>query len=51
MEGDLLLKDGTFVSRYEAPKDWVVNSPNATLGFGIYAKFFIECVDISDEID
>ena len=51
MEGDLMLKDGTFVSRYEHPKDWVLNAPNANLGFNMYAKFFVECVDLSDETE
>ena len=25
LEGNLLLKDGTFVSRYETPKEWINN--------------------------
>ena len=45
LEGNLLLKDGNFVSRYEEPKEWVKNAPNATLGYGFYAKTFVECVD------
>ena len=45
LEGNLLLKDGTFVSRYEAPKEWIKNAPNAILGFGFYAKPFVECPD------
>ena len=45
LEGNLMLKDGTFVSRYEAPKEWIKNAPNATLGFGFYAKTFVECPD------
>ena len=45
LEGNLLLKDGTFVSRYETPKEWIKNAPNATLGYGFYAKTFVECVD------
>ena len=45
LEGNLLLKDGTFVSRYETPKEWIKNAPNAILGFGFYAKEFVECVD------
>ena len=45
LEGNLMLKDGTFVSRYETPKEWIKKAPNATLGFGFYAKTFVECVD------
>ena len=45
LEGNLLLKDGTFVSRYETPKEWIKNAPNAILGFGFYAKEFVECED------
>tara|TARA_Y100001951_G_C11282445_1_gene266319 strand:- start:740 stop:1165 length:426 start_codon:yes stop_codon:yes gene_type:complete len=45
LEGNLLLKDGTFVSRYETPKEWIKNAPNAILGFKFYAKEFLECPD------
>ena len=45
LEGNLLLKDGNFVSRYETPKEWIKNAPNAILGFGFYAKQFVECPD------
>ena len=45
LEGNLMLKDGTFVSRYEAPKEWIKNAPDAILGFKYYAKTFVECVD------
>jgi hypothetical protein len=45
LEGNLMLKDGTFVSRYEVPKEWIKNAPNAILGFGFYAKTFVECPD------
>ena len=45
MEGDLMLKDNTFVSRYESPKDWILNIPNAILGFNLYGKYFMETID------
>jgi len=45
MEGDLMLKDHTFVSRYESPKDWILNIPNAILGFNLYGKYFMETID------
>ena len=45
LEGNLMLKDGTFVSRYESPKEWIKNAPDAILGFKFYAKKFVECVD------
>ena len=45
LEGNLMLKDGTFVSRYETPKEWIKNAPDAILGFKFYAKKFVECVD------
>ena len=45
LEGNLMLKNGTFVSRYETPKEWIKNAPDAILGFKFYAKKFVECVD------
>jgi len=45
MEGDLLLKDNTFVSRYETPKEWILNMANAIIGFNLYAKYFMETID------
>ena len=45
MEGDLLLDNGLFMSRYETPKEWVRNLYRADLGKEIYAKDFMEIVD------
>jgi hypothetical protein len=45
MEGDLLLDNGLFMSRYETPKEWVRNLHRADLGKELYAKDFMEIVD------
>jgi len=45
LKGDLALSNGVFVSRNEAPKEWVKNVPKAALGYGFYATSYMEIVD------
>tara|TARA_R110000824_G_C15188258_1_gene674468 strand:+ start:273 stop:662 length:390 start_codon:yes stop_codon:yes gene_type:complete len=51
IEGDLLLKNGKFISIAENPKEWVLQAENATLGFNLFAKFFMESIEIAEEIE
>ena len=45
LTSDLALPNGVFVSRNEAPKEWIKNAPKATLGYGFYALATMEIVD------
>jgi len=45
LTSDLLLDNGMFVSRNEAPKEWVKNADKAIFGDGLYVVDFMEIVD------
>ena len=49
IEGDLMLKDGTFVSIANNPREWVIQAENATLGYKLFAKFLSTSIELELE--
>ncbi len=49
IEGDLMLKNGKFISIVDNPKEWVIQAENGTLGFRLYAKFLTESIELELE--
>ena len=45
LESDLALPNGVFVSRYETPKEWIINISKAIFIDGFYGKDYMEVVD------